>query len=336
MTGSLTFNAGTITANTLNVSYNPPASDLSGTVLRLCRGSGEREWHRRSAVNSTLNLAPTLGIAGWRHCRPPPSTSTAARCWQTKSFPAQIAPSAPSTSETEHLFSPTVSRAATPLSALNLTNATVALPVTAAAALNVGAVNLMAPPRPQTKLSVLSLPAIEVYPLTFTVLQSASPISFGGGVFNVKIGSLPPRSRLTPPASQQIRRAPLVLLTVTGGPITVRGNVSGLAPMARNINWSDGANWLLPPVPGALDTAFFNNTGMSFSPGAGSVDNIVDAGLTVAGLTYAETNGFHNTVINAGVTLTVSNPAVDIPLLVRDPNRCRRRGPELQHDQWRW
>jgi hypothetical protein len=41
----------------------------------------------------------------------------------------------------------------------------------------------------------------------------------------------------------------------------------------------------------------------------------VDANITVAGLIFAETNGFHNTVINPGVTLTVSNSGVAIPLL---------------------
>jgi hypothetical protein len=85
------------------------------------------------------------------------------------------------------------------------------------------------------------------------------------------------------------------------------------------MNWSDAANWFLPPAPAPVDTAFFDNVGESASPGAGSADNTVDANITVGGLWYAQTNsnasyGWHNTVINAGVTLTVSSAEASIIL----------------------
>jgi hypothetical protein len=313
-TGSLTFNAGIINANTLNVSYNPPASDLSGLCYDYAVGQVNVKGTGTLTVNGTLNLAPTLGI-------PVGGTPTASLNINGGTVLAnQIVPGTNSALSTVNVQNGTLVltngiSAATPLSALNLTNATVTLPVTASAALNVGAVTFDGSAATTNKISVLSLPAIEVYPLTFTVLQSSAPLVFGGGVFNVKIGSLPPAS---PPYTASVSTNPAgtaLVLTVTGGPITVRGNVFWVGPDNGNINWSDGANWLLPPVPGVLDSAYFNNTGMSFSPGAGSVDNIVDANITVAGLTFAETNGYHNTVINPGVTLTVSNPAVVIPLL---------------------
>jgi hypothetical protein len=181
--------------------------------------------------------------------------------------------------------------------------------------INVGALNVDGVSSPSNTINILSLPAIEQYPLTFTLIQSATPMNLGGGVFNFKVGTLPPG---VPSYTATINKSvdnTAVLITVTGGPITVRGNVFWNGPDGANINWSDPNNWLLPPVVGVLDTAFFNNTGMSLSPGAGSVDNIVDANITVAGLVYGQTNGFHNTVINPGVTLTVSNNGVVIPLL---------------------
>jgi hypothetical protein len=314
MTGRLTFNAGTITANIVNVSYNPLASDLSGLSYDYAVGTVNVNGIGALVVNNTLNLATTPGI-------PVGGTPTATLNINGGTVLAnQIVPgtngavSAITVQSGSLIISNSVS-AASPLTSLNLTNATVGLAVTPSAALNVAALNVDGSGSTTNKVNVLSLPGIEVYPLTFTLIQSASPITFAGGVFNFKVGSLPAAS---PPYVAAISTNPAgtaVLLTVTGGPISIRTNVFWVGPDGANINWSDGANWLLPPVPGVLSTAFFNNTGMSFSPGAGSVDNIVDANLTVAGLTFAETNGFHNTVINPGVTLTVSNSGVVIPLL---------------------
>ena len=59
-----------------------------------------------------------------------------------------------------------------------------------------------------------------------------------------------------------------ILATFSSGPIVPRGNVFWNGPdvaNANNINWSDGANWLLPPTPASYDTAFFDNTGESIS-----------------------------------------------------------------------
>jgi hypothetical protein len=83
-------------------------------------------------------------------------------------------------------------------------------------------------------------------------------------------------------------------------------------------NWSDTTNWAGGVGPGTGDTAYFDNADVS-SSGFGLPDNIVDTNFAVGGLWYAETNsngiyGWHNTVINSGVTLTVSNSAEGIIL----------------------
>jgi hypothetical protein len=309
--GTLTFNAGTITANTINVSYNPLASDLSGNCYDYGVGTVNVNGTGALVVNNTLNLGTTLGT-------PVGGLPTATLNINGGSVLAnQIVPGINSAVSTINIQSGslTISNAVSALTSFNLTNATLSLAVTPAAAISVANLNVDGSNSTTNKINVTSLPGIEVYPLTFTLIQSASPINLGGGVFNFKLGTLPAAS---PSYTATISTNPAgtaILLTVSGGPITIRGNVLWVGPDGANINWSDGANWLLPPVVGPLDTAFFNNTGMSGSPGAGSVDNIVDASLIVAGLTYAETNGFHNTVINPGVTLTVSNSGVVIPLL---------------------
>jgi hypothetical protein len=314
VSGALTFNGGTITANTMNVSYNPAASDLSGNSYDYGVGTVNVNGAGTLVINTSLNLGTTLGL-------PAGGLPTATLNVNGGTVLAnQIVAGTNGALSTINVNGGALVisngvNPASPLTALNITNATLSIPIAPSAAINVGGLLVDGSSSTTNRINILSLPGIEVYPLTFTVIQSATPINFAGGVFNLKIGSLPVAS---PPYTATLSTnaaGTAVLLTVTGGPVTIRGNVFWVGPDGANINWSDPANWLLPPVPGVLDTAFFNNTGMSFSPGAGSVDNIVDANLTVAGLTFAETNGFHNTVINPGVTLTISNSAVAIPLL---------------------
>ncbi|HSU52790.1 MAG TPA: hypothetical protein VLT36_01880 [Candidatus Dormibacteraeota bacterium] len=314
MNGTLTFNAGTITANTLNLSYNPLATDLSGNSYDYGVGTVNVRGTGVLTVNNALNLASTFGT-------PAGGLPTATLNINGGSVLAnQIVPGTNGALSTVNMQagSLTLSNgigAATPLTSLNLTNATLAFAATPAAAINVANLTADGSAGTTNKLNILSIPGIEVYPLTFTLIQSANPITFAGGVFNFKVGTLP---AATPPYVATISTNPAgtaILLTVTGGPVTIRGNVFWVGPDGVNMNWSDGANWLLPPVPGVLDIPLFNNVGMANAAGPASVDNIVDANLTVAGLTYVETNGFHNTVINSGVTLTVSNTTPTIALL---------------------
>ena len=70
-----------------------------------------------------------------------------------------------------------------------------------------------------------------------------------------------------------------------------------------NENWS-GPNWTGGTPGPTNDIRFFDPAALS---PAGAVNNIVDANLTVASLQYGNSNSFHTTLINPGVTLTVSN-----------------------------
>lgn len=79
--------------------------------------------------------------------------------------------------------------------------------------------------------------------------------------------------------------------------------------------WSTAGNWLPSGSPGAADDAQFSNTVTVAN--AATVNNIVSANQVVRSLWYRQTNGgYHNTVINPGITLTLSNTAAANLLLV--------------------
>jgi autotransporter-associated beta strand protein len=73
-----------------------------------------------------------------------------------------------------------------------------------------------------------------------------------------------------------------------------------------NTNWSDANNWTGGTPGPATNICFFN-------PGANGtqdvVNNIVAGNTTILSLQYGNTNNYHTTLINPGVTLTVSNTA---------------------------
>jgi hypothetical protein len=309
VSGTLTFNAGTLAANTLNASVNSP--NIDGNIYDYAVGTINVNG-TGLLVAGNLNLGVTTGPA----VGTPPSATLNINGGTV--FANNLLPGINGTVSTVNIngglmtVSNTVGSSAAPLTILNLTNATLGLGTSSGAGIYVGALNLDGVGGASNAVNVLSLPAIEQYPLTFTVIQSADPINLGGGVFNFKVGSLPPASPSYTATISESADHTAVLLTVLSGPVSVRGNVFWNGPDAANgnsINWSDAANWLLPPVVGIKDTAFFSNVGLAFAPGAASANNIVDTSLTIAGLTFGETNAssFHNTVINSGVTLTVSN-----------------------------
>jgi pectin methylesterase-like acyl-CoA thioesterase len=67
--------------------------------------------------------------------------------------------------------------------------------------------------------------------------------------------------------------------------------------------WS-GANWT-PSAPGTADDVKFFDLGAI--PGVSNINNTVDASMTIGSLQYGNTNNNHTTLINSGVTLTITN-----------------------------
>jgi len=61
--------------------------------------------------------------------------------------------------------------------------------------------------------------------------------------------------------------------------------------------------------PGTVDTALFGNTALTNNAGAAAADNILAASRVIQTLLYTNNTGFHNTLLNPGVTLTISNSA---------------------------
>src|SRR5665213_1861419 len=96
---------------------------------------------------------------------------------------------------------------------------------------------------------------------------------------------------------------PLTAALVSLSPFAAAQSVwNGINDVSANTNWSTADNWLPSGVPGAATAVVFNDTA-SVTP-AGTVNNVVDVGLTIASLKYGETNGTHTTLIASGVTLT--------------------------------
>ena len=79
--------------------------------------------------------------------------------------------------------------------------------------------------------------------------------------------------------------------------------------------WSTAGNWSPAGLSGTADDVQFTNTATVLN--AVTSNNIVSANTVARSLWYRQTNGgYHNTLINPGVTLTISNTAATSLLLV--------------------
>lgn len=109
------------------------------------------------------------------------------------------------------------------------------------------------------------------------------------------------------------------------GALLARGDVYFWNAAGPNAVWSAGANWIPNGVPGAADSAIFNNTNAMSSAGlsavgggpdsiiSGNFDSLVDTGFSgmVADLICSNTGGFYqNIYLTNGVTLSVTNEIV--------------------------
>jgi hypothetical protein len=326
--GKLTLAAGTINAGTLNISYNNAYSD--GNVYSYGVGTVDVSGTGSLVVNGAINLAwangplqpgaaptATLNVSGAGA-----SVSATSVVAGTNGATSIVTVSGGSLAATNGLGTPLA-----PVTTLNLTNATITegaeiAPFVNAQNINVGGAAIT--------FNVLALPPIEVYPISITLVQSVSTIK-GSVAYDVVL----PVGFVGSAALSGDSKS--VVLTLTSGLVVPRGNVHwvGPDPVTSSINWSDPTNWFLTPVPAPVDTAYFDNTGESASPGAVAVDNIVDENLTVLALWYAETNsdevyGWHNTVINPGVTLTIVGTNDTIVLdtgTQTDPQLSQAQGP---------
>ena len=169
-------------------------------------------------------------------------------------------------------------------------------------------------------INVGSLPPIAYYPATVALLKSGSAING----YNFALGSVP--AGYTGASIAQSGDQTAVLLTLTGGPVGVWPYVTWVGTDALgnvNTNWSDAVNWQSPGAPAAADNVIFNDTAAQSAsaystPGGGAaalvpanVNNIVNANFSVSSLTYTNVNnGYQNTFITNGVTLTVTNSLV--------------------------
>jgi fibronectin-binding autotransporter adhesin len=197
---------------------------------------------------------------------------------------------------------------------LNIANATIAMGFTNLQPLYI--YNSLTMGGPGNTLNVTNLPPIAIYPSTLTLIQSA-----GISGFNLTVGSLPPGYSGTLSESADTTA---VLLTLTGGPVGVRPNVTWVGTDALDnvsTNWSDAINWELPGAPTPSDAVIFNQAGsVSGSPfstvgdGPGgiqtpaNINNIVDRNFSLNTLTYTNVAGtYQNTFINSGTTLNITN-----------------------------
>jgi hypothetical protein len=300
VTGTFTFDAGTISADTVNVSDNPASG---GSYYSPAIGTLNVNGTGTLVVSGPLNLGLTPGAqAGGT-----PSATLNIKggsVWADGIVAGTNGTVSTINVEGGWLAGTNgIGTASAPVTTLNLTNSTIVEAAGAAPFINAENINLGGT---SNTVNILGLPSIEVYPATLTVLQSATPIT---GAFNFQVELPQGYSGIQLSESSDHTK---IILTIQSGLVTGRGIVQWVGPTGGNMNWSDGANWFFPPMPAAPDTAYFDNAGESVLPGAANVDNIVDTNDTIAALWYAATNSspnmaYQNTVINSGITLTVSN-----------------------------
>ncbi len=347
ISGALTFNAGAIVANTLNLSVNNAFSD--GQVYNYGVGTVNVNGTATLTVNNSLNLALIAGTPATGSVVPSATLSIHGGSVMANNIVtgASGTVSAITMNAGSLTSSNAIGSAAAPLTSLNLTNSTINIALSSALAPFLDADNVNA--GGTNTISILALPSIiESYPVTITVLQSGAAIQ--GAINNIKVlipagytGSAAPSANST-----------AILLTLTSGPIGVRGNVYWTAADALasvSANWSDATNWSLSQfglrgIPGAGDTAVFDNSGVSAASisGGGAADNIVDHNITIAALLYEQTNAdsfgqldqiWHNTVIDPNVTLTIASTNITIMLDSGTPERSTVRVHLLlQYHQW--
>ncbi|HEV2693309.1 MAG TPA: autotransporter-associated beta strand repeat-containing protein [Verrucomicrobiae bacterium] len=157
-------------------------------------------------------------------------------------------------------------------------------------------------------INVLALPGIASYPVTLTLVKSASPITLTAGNFNFALGSLPAGSPAYAGHLSESADNTAILITLTAGPTGVRPPIiwTGVDNVTATTNWSDGSNWQLPGTPTSADSLIFDSA--TTVAAATTINSFVSSSLTVAGLSYLNTNSqYQVTQIPAGVTLTVSS-----------------------------
>jgi autotransporter-associated beta strand protein len=91
------------------------------------------------------------------------------------------------------------------------------------------------------------------------------------------------------------------MITLAGAPPPVAA--APLDWLGGDLLWSTPANWSPLGPPGPNDDARFFDPGAA--PDTATVGNIVSVNSTVRSLWFGNTNGFHNMLIEPGVTLTV-------------------------------
>jgi hypothetical protein len=300
VTGTLTLDAGVIAASTVNVSDNPAPG---GTYYSPGIGTVNVNGTGTLVASDTLNLGLTPGTQSGG--TPTATLNIDGGSVWANNVVAGTNGTVSTINVTGGWLGATngIGTASAPVTSLHLTNSTIAEGAGRAPFIN--AQNVSAGGSSNI-LNILALPAIEVYPATLVAIQSATPIA---GAFNFQVQLPTNYSGIQLSESADHTEA---LLTIQSGPVTGRGIVHWIGPVGGNMNWTNGQNWFFPPMPAAPDTAYFDNTGETAAGGAAFVDNVVNASATIAGLWYAATNAspaftYHNTAINAGVTLTVSN-----------------------------
>ena len=151
-------------------------------------------------------------------------------------------------------------------------------------------------------ITVTPNPVVLTFPTANTTLMStvsvatASSTPAGTYVVSIVINTNPANVNVTPVTNT---------FTLNVGSVFVPLKL--WSPAGVTTNWSTGANWTATGAPVSSNDVEFIDLGAAGS--AGTVDNVVDSSQTIGSLTYGQTNGFHTTLINPGVTLTVGATA---------------------------
>jgi autotransporter-associated beta strand protein len=103
---------------------------------------------------------------------------------------------------------------------------------------------------------------------------------------------------------QTVRLVAVAAAIIALNPLASAATFNWTGASGADTFWTTPGNWSAGGPPGDSDTAAFYDDGAAFD--ATTVNNIVSANHTIQSLVFGQTNGFHSTLTQPGVTLTLS------------------------------
>lgn len=151
-------------------------------------------------------------------------------------------------------------------------------------------------------ISVTLSPTTLIFTNTQQTMMSTCTVATASGtpsgtyVVTIVINTNPPNANVIPSTNK---------FTLNVGSVFIP--LKTWTPAGVNTNWSTAANWTPAGVPTPSNNLQFVDLATVSTPD--QVDNLVDSSQTIGSLAYAQTNNYHTTLINPGLSLTIGATA---------------------------